>query len=40
MEEPPMFTVLFFLALGMLAGLIARMVLGNFDSPSNIEQHR
>jgi len=34
-----MFTLLLFLALGLLAGLIARLVLGNFDSPTILEQH-
>jgi len=34
-----MFTVMFFLALGLLAGLIARLVLGDFDASSNINQH-
>jgi hypothetical protein len=34
-----MFTILLFVALGLLAGLIARFVLGNFDSTTNIEQH-
>jgi hypothetical protein len=34
-----MVAILLFVALGLLAGLIARFVLGDFDSSTNIEQH-
>ncbi len=34
-----MFTIMLFVALGLLAGLIARVVLGTFDSTTTIEQH-
>jgi hypothetical protein len=38
-EDLTMFAVMLFLALGLLAGLIARLVLGDFDASTNINQH-
>lgn len=34
-----MFTILLFLAFGLVSGLIARLVIGDADANTNVEQY-